>query len=161
MKKITSIALLSIFIAGVFLSACSKIADDFPIPSTPTSNFVCYFTPQNQATDTVVLSYSGLDTADNDYPTTQFTWSYVNDNGKTVHSYTLQIDSVGGNFAKPYSQYISNLTYTYNNDDLEAILLGLNFQSGVKGELEARVMYLSSSNVPEYSDTVDVFIYPY
>jgi hypothetical protein len=154
MKRITNILLLLLLMSTVILVSCAKQAEEWPIPATADSVQSFYTIPY----DTVALD--GIP-ADSTNDAVDFNWSFVNDAGKTVHSYTLQIDALSGNFSNPYSLPVGNLVQSYDNVDFEAIALNLGLASGERGQLKARIEYLPASGSPQYSPVFTFYVIPY
>lgn len=69
-----------------------------------------------------------------------FNWPSANFGQNITVSYTLQIDSVKGNFAKPVSVSLGNLlTTSYTKAAFNALALSLGLTPGTAGQLIARV----------------------
>src|SRR5258708_3181558 len=98
-----------------------------------------------------------------------FTWPAVNFNASVVVTYTLQIDSVNGNFAKPQTVTLVNgLSKSYTVADFNALLTTLGLTPGVAGQIEVRVKaaVLQSTGVAStaadvYSNIVNLTVTPY
>ncbi|HWK07560.1 MAG TPA: SusE domain-containing protein [Puia sp.] len=98
-----------------------------------------------------------------------FTWPAVNFNTPVAVTYTLQIDSANGNFAKPQTVTLVNgLSKSYTVADFNALLITLGLVPGVTGQVEARVKadVLQSTGVAStaasvYSNVVNLTVTPY
>lgn len=98
-----------------------------------------------------------------------FTWPAVNFNTSVAVTYTLQIDSVNGSFAKPQTATLINgLSKSYTVADFNALLATLGLTPGVAGQIEVRVKasVLQSTGVAStaadvYSNIVNLTVTPY
>jgi hypothetical protein len=160
MKKITSTKLL-LLLSSAFLFSCGKTSPGYPTTATSKQQ-VLNFTNDIAVSDTAALDSTNLGN-----PAIGFTWSNVNpsgtttDSGNMVHSYTLQIDAINGDFSSPYQIGVSNLEENYVMSDVNGIALGLNLTPDVKGGLKARVVFTTASNTAVYSNVDTFYVYPY
>lgn len=98
-----------------------------------------------------------------------FTWPAVNYNTPVAVTYTLQIDTVNNNFAKPVSVTLVNgLLKSYTVADFNALLTTLGLTPGLAGTVQARVKadVLQSTGVAStassvYSNIVTLTVTPY
>lgn len=102
--------------------------------------------------------------ADSNKVALTFAWTYpdyATDSSRI--KYTLQIDSAGKNFSKPYSQEIvgkSGVSMTAK--ELNAILLGKGYAFNVPVDMEARIISsYTNNNEPLNSNTVKIRMTPY
>jgi len=98
-----------------------------------------------------------------------FTWPAVNFNTQVAVTYTLQIDTINNNFAKPVTVTLVNgLSTSYTVADFDALLATLRLTPGVAGQVQARVKadVLQSTGVTStastvYSNIVTLTVTPY
>jgi hypothetical protein len=77
---------------------------------------------------------------------------------------TLQIDSLGDNWKKPYVFTLNakTLSQSYNTADFNSMLLKLNLPADKASKIQVRVMHsLSSTTTPVYSNVLDLTVTPF
>jgi len=93
-----------------------------------------------------------------------FTFTKGNYGFSTVITNTLQIDTVGDNWVNPTSVTMAAGVYTqgYYTSDFNTLVLKLGLKGGAAGQLQVRVMYSTSVNLPSvYSNVVNVTVTPF
>lgn len=98
-----------------------------------------------------------------------FTWPAVNYNTTVAVTYTLQIDTLNNNFAKPVSAtFVNGLSQSYTVADFNSLLITLGLPPGVAGKVQARVKAdvlqstgVASSASTVYSNVLTLTITPY
>ena len=96
-------------------------------------------------------------------------WPAINEGAQVAVTYTLEIDSVNGNFSKPVTVNLAtNVSMTYSMSALNLVALGLGLTPAVAGQLQVRVAADvnqsngSASTVPTvYSNVVSLTLTPY
>ncbi len=78
-------------------------------------------------------------------------------------SYLLQVDTTGSNFSSPQEISISSdLSITFNDSVLNAVLTKLNLQENIQHDVEFRLKSsLANNSAPLYSNVVKMVITPY
>ncbi len=157
MKNLMSKLLLVAFIAAL-ISSCKK--DEIRAIITPGGAAAL-----SASTTTLVLDSSngGTKTA------ITFSWPAVNYGVQIVPNYTLQIDSVNGNFAKPVNVNLgTGLTKSYTMADFNALVISLGIPPTTTGKIRARVktdvnqINGTATSIPTtYSNVVDITVTPY
>src|SRR5690242_6142422 len=129
MKKI----LYGLILTGalsVLLFACKK--EENKAWLTNGTFFTSASNPLTSSAATVVLDSSSGGTKKG----ITFTWPAVNYTAPVVVTYTLQIDSIKGTFAKPVSVNMANATSkTYTMGDFNTLAQSLGLVPGTAGQL--------------------------
>lgn len=157
MKNLINKLLLVAFIAAL-ISSCTK--DEQRAIITPGGTAAL-----SASTTTLVLDSSngGTKTA------ITFSWPAVNYGVQIVPNYTLQIDSVNGNFAKPVNINLgTGLTKSYTMADFNALVISLGIAPATTGKIRARVktdvnqINGTATSLPTtYSNVLDITVTPY
>jgi starch-binding outer membrane protein SusE/F len=98
-----------------------------------------------------------------------FSWPSVNFGTQVAPTYTLQIDSVNGNFAKPVNINLgSGRSQSYTMGDFNTLVTSLGITPGTSGKIRARVktevnqVNGTTTSVPTtYSNVLDITVTPY
>jgi starch-binding outer membrane protein SusE/F len=96
-------------------------------------------------------------------------WPAMNEGAQVAVTYTLEIDSVNGNFSKPVTVNLATgVSMTYSMSALNLVALGLGLVPAVPGQLQVRVAADvnqsngAASTVPTvYSNVVSLTLTPY
>jgi hypothetical protein len=96
-------------------------------------------------------------------------WPAMNEGAQVAVTYTLEIDSVNGNFSKPVTVNLATgVSMTYSMSALNLVALGLGLVPAVPGQLQVRVAADvnqsngAASSVPTvYSNVVSLMLTPY
>ena len=93
-----------------------------------------------------------------------FNFTKANYGFNTAVTNTLQIDTVGDNWANPTSVTMAAGVYSqgYSTSDFNTLVLKLGLKGNAAGQLQVRVMYSTSVNLPAaYSNVVNVTVTPF
>ncbi len=113
----------------VVLAGCKK--------NLPMATLAPGTTSLTASTSTLVLDSTGGGTK----TAVTLSWPAVNYGAQVVVTYTLEIDSINGNFSKPVSvNMATGLTQTYTMAQLNTIALGLGLAPAAAGQLQTRVL---------------------
>lgn len=95
-------------------------------------------------------------------PAVTFNFSAASVTGHTIPvTTTLQFDEQGNNFATPKEVPLTVTTYSPTVSTLNAMLLALDFKSGVKSSLEVRLKSAPAPNAVTYSNVLTLNVTPY
>ena len=141
----------------IVLAACNKnIPQATLVPGTSTLT---------ASTSTLVLDSTGGGTA----TAVTLSWPAMKNGAQVAVTYTLQIDSINGDFSKAVSLNLATgLSMTYSMSALNTLALGLGLAPAVAGQLQVRVVANvdqstgAASTVPTvYSNVVKLTVTPY
>jgi len=154
MKRILSKLIALSGIGLLMLSACKKDG------AVVTSNGGKAGTLTASTTTLVLLKSSYTDTT----AAISFSFTAANYGFSAAVTNTLQIDSMGDNWQKPYSVTLSNKVYTqgFSTAAFNALLLKLNIKAGTASPVEVRIMHSVSAQVtPIYSNVLTLTVTPF
>lgn len=157
MKTIFNKFLIVAAAALVVLAGCKK--------NLPQATLTPGTSTLTTTTSTLVLDSTGGGTK----TALTLSWPAINEGAKVAVTYTLQLDSVNGNFSKPVAINLgTNVSMTYSMSALNLVALGLGLTPAVAGQLQVRVAADvnqsngASSTVPTvYSNVVSLTLTPY
>jgi starch-binding outer membrane protein SusE/F len=157
MKTIFNKFLIVAAAALVVLAGCKK--------NLPQATLVPGTAMLNTTASTLVLDSTGGGSK----TALTLSWPAMNEGAQVAVTYTLEIDSVNGNFSKPVTVNLATgVSMTYSMSALNLVALGLGLVPAVPGQLQVRVAADvnqsngAASTVPTvYSNVVSLTLTPY
>jgi starch-binding outer membrane protein SusE/F len=157
MKTIFNKFLIAAAAVLVVLTGCKK--------NLPQATLVSGTAMLNTTASTLVLDSTGRGTK----TALTLSWPAMSEGAQVAVTYTLEIDSVNGNFSKPVTVNLAtSVSMTYSMSALNLLALGLGLVPAAPGQLQVRVAADvnqsngAASTVPTvYSNVVSLTLTPY